>query len=87
MKLVMSAMAPPMFPHVAAERTIATWTFESVGEKETRVDLRQTGWKQGEEWDKAYDYLATGNAQLLDTLRRRFESGPIDWNKEWGGAK
>src|SRR5579871_1622738 len=38
----------------------------------------------GEEWDRAYDYLARGNAQLLETLRRRFVSGPIDWAKEWG---
>ena len=86
-KIVMLAKAPPSFPHVAAEGTTATWTFEPEGEKATRVTLRQTGWKQGEEWDKAYEYLATGNAQLLDTLRRRFENGPIDWAKEWGGAK
>jgi hypothetical protein len=46
--------------------------------------LKQTGWKQGEEWDKAYEYLASGNAQLLATLQRRFEQGPIDWAKEWG---
>ena len=50
----------------------------------TRVTLKQTGWKQGEEWDKAYEYLASGNAQLLATLQRRFEEGPIDWAKEWG---
>jgi len=86
-RLVMSAKAPPMFPHVAAERTTATWTFEPVGDKVTRVKLRQTGWKHGEEWDKAYDYLAVGNAQLLDILRRRFESGPIDWSREWGSPK
>ena len=86
-KLVMSAKAPPMFPHVSAERTTATWIFEPVSEKVTRVSLRQTGWKQGEEWDKAYDYLAVGNAQLLDTLRRRFESGPMDWDKQWGRTK
>lgn len=86
-RLVMSAKAPPMFPHVAAERTRATWTFEPVGEKVTRVVLRQTGWKQGEEWDKAYEYLASGNAQLLETLRLRFETGPIDWGKESGGRK
>ena len=86
-KLVMSAKAPPMFPHVAAERTTATWIFERVGDKVTRVSLHQTGWKEGEEWDKAYEYLAVGNAQLLDTLRRRFENGPIDWDKEWGGTK
>jgi uncharacterized protein YndB with AHSA1/START domain len=86
-KLVMSAKAPPMFPHVAAERTTATWIFEPVGDRVTRVNLRQTGWKQGGEWDKAYDYLAVGNAQLLETLHRRFESGPIDWAKEWGRTK
>ncbi len=44
-KLVMSAKAPPMFPHVAAERTLATWTFEPVAGRLTRVTLRQTGWK------------------------------------------
>lgn len=86
-KLVISAKAPPTFPHVAAERTTATWTFEPVSDKITRVKLRQTGWKAGEEWDKAYEYLAVGNAQLLDTLSRRFESGPIDWAREWGTAK
>lgn len=86
-KLVMSAKAPPMFPHVSAELTTTTWTFEPISDKVTRVKLLQTGWKQGEEWDKAYDYLATGNAQLLETLRRRFVSGPIDWAKEWGDSK
>jgi hypothetical protein len=76
-----------MFPHVAAERTTATWIFEPVSDKVTQIKLQQTGWKEGEEWDKAYDYLAAGNAQLLDTLRRRSESGPIDWNKQGGQAK
>ncbi|HEX4771579.1 MAG TPA: SRPBCC domain-containing protein [Bryobacteraceae bacterium] len=86
--LVMSAMAPPMFPHVRAERTIATWEFIPVDANTTQLTLKQTGWKKGEEWDKAYDYLAAGNAQLLETLQRRFEKGPIDWAKEWGtGSK
>ena len=83
-EIVMSAMAPPSFPIVRAARTTATWTFRSVGVKSTQLTLRQTGWKEGEEWDKAYEYLADGNAQLLGTLLRRFEKGPIDWAKEWG---
>jgi hypothetical protein len=53
----------------------------------TLVRLTQTGWKTGEEWDKAFDYLAQGNAQLLTTLRRRFVDGPLDWAKEWGIPK
>jgi uncharacterized protein YndB with AHSA1/START domain len=83
-ELVMSAMAPETFPHVRAERTTATWQFSAVDAHSTRLVLRQTGWKDGEEWDKAYAYLADGNAQLLGTLHRRFEKGPIDWVKEWG---
>ena len=80
----MSAMAPETFPHVRAERTTATWQFSAVDARSTRLVLKQTGWKEGEEWDKAYAYLAEGNAQLLATLQRRFEKGPIDWVKEWG---
>jgi uncharacterized protein YndB with AHSA1/START domain len=83
-EIVMSAMAPPSFPTVRAERTTATWTFRSLGARSTQLTLRQTGWKEGAEWDKAYEYLADGNAQLLATLLRRFEKGPIDWVKEWG---
>jgi uncharacterized protein YndB with AHSA1/START domain len=83
-ELVMSAMAPPMFPHVREDRTTATWEFRTVDSKTTHVTLKQTGWKDGAEWDKAYDYLADGNAQLLQTLQVRFQKGPIDWAKVLG---
>jgi uncharacterized protein YndB with AHSA1/START domain len=83
--ITLAAMAPEQFPHVRAERTNAKFEFIPTGSS-TLVRLTQTGWKTGEEWDKAYDYLAKGNAQLLWTLHRRFVSGPIDWQKEWGDA-
>lgn len=81
-ELVIRAMAPESFPTVRAERTLAKFEFEARGSS-TIVKLTQTGWKSGEEWDKAYDHLAKGNAELLETLHRRFASGPIDWAKEW----
>ena len=80
-KLVLSAMAPERFPHVRAERTRAVFEFAPAGPGETRVTLTQTGWKQGKEWDDAYEYLSKGNAQLLAQLQQRFEKGPIDWSK------
>jgi uncharacterized protein YndB with AHSA1/START domain len=86
-EVVMSAMSPEAFPHVRADRTTARWEFKAVDKGPTLVRLTQTGWKGGAEWDKAYDYLAAGNAELLETLNRRFVSGPLDWAKEWGGAK
>lgn len=83
-ELVLSAMAPEQFPTVRAQRTTATFQFSSPTSVSTMVRLVQTGWRSGPEWDNAYDHLARGNAQLLETLRRRFVSGPIDWKKEWG---
>jgi uncharacterized protein YndB with AHSA1/START domain len=86
-EMVMSAMAPERFPTVRAERTTATFRFLPQGKGTTLVQLEQTGWKDGDEWDDAYQYLAAGNAQLLETLRRRFVQGPLDWAKEWGPVK
>jgi uncharacterized protein YndB with AHSA1/START domain len=84
-EIVLSAMAPERFPSVRAERTRASFQFESAGDA-TIVRLTQTGWKTGPEWEKAYEYLTAGNAQLLATLHRRFVDGPLDWQKEWGDA-
>jgi uncharacterized protein YndB with AHSA1/START domain len=85
-ELTLAAMAPEWFPTVRQQRTTAKFQFFGAGDS-TVVRLTQTGWKSGEEWDRAYDYLAQGNAQLLATLRRRFTDGPIDWEKEWGLPK
>jgi uncharacterized protein YndB with AHSA1/START domain len=80
-EIVLSALAPDQFPTVRAERTTARFELEDHG-KGTLVRLTQTGWKDGDEWDRAYEYLTAGNAQLLATLHRRFVSGPIDWSKQ-----
>jgi uncharacterized protein YndB with AHSA1/START domain len=82
-EIVLSALAPDKFPNVRAARTRADFTFTAHG-NETIVRLTQTGWQSGPEWDAAYEYLASGNAQLLATLHRRFVSGPLDWEKIFG---
>jgi uncharacterized protein YndB with AHSA1/START domain len=79
-ELVLAALAPDKFPAVRAARTRARFQFEAKGDA-TVVRLTQTGWREGEEWVKAYEYLTVGNAQLLATLHHRFVSGPIDWTK------
>ena len=85
-ELVIAALAPDKFPQVRAERTRAVFQFESHG-KSTVVRLTQSGWKTGDEWTQAYEYLLAGNAQLLATLQRRFVDGPMDWNKVLGNSK
>jgi uncharacterized protein YndB with AHSA1/START domain len=77
--LALSAMAPVQFPTVRRERTTAVFLFNAAGPNATTVQLAQTGWQQGEEWDRALDYLANGNAQLLEALYHRFAVGPAAW--------
>src|SRR6202142_2598000 len=50
-ELVLSAMAPDRFPNVRAQRTKARFRFEALGDS-TLVELTQTGWLQGGEWNK-----------------------------------
>lgn len=80
-QIVISAMAPERFPTVRKDRTTAAFGFEALTPASTKVTLLQTGWKTGEEWDAAYEYLAGGNAELLTQLHQRFTSGPIAWPK------
>lgn len=85
-ELVLDALAPDKFPHVRAEHTRAVFQFEARGNS-TIVRLTQSGWKSGDEWTRAYEYLMAGNAQLLATLHRRFIDGPTDWDKVLGSSK
>ncbi|WP_109485743.1 SRPBCC family protein [Occallatibacter savannae] len=80
-ELVIAALAPEKFPAVRAQRTRAVFSFEPRGSG-TVVRLTQSGWKSGDEWTKAYEYLLAGNAQLLATLHKRFVEGPMDWSKQ-----
>src|SRR5947207_3426084 len=75
-EMTLAALAPDQFPTVRAERTTAR--FEFIARREsTIVPLMQTGRKSGPEGDRANDYLATSNAQLLQAPRRRLVSGPM----------
>ena len=80
-RLEVRALAPERFPTVRQQRTTAVFEFERVTSQSTKVTLTQTGWKEGKEWDEAYEYLAAGNAELLAQLFARFTSGPIDWTR------
>ena len=78
-RLEIRALAPDRFPTVRQERTTAVFELQGVTPRSTKVTMTQTGWKVGPEWDAAYEYLANGNAQLLEQLHTRFTTGPIAW--------
>jgi uncharacterized protein YndB with AHSA1/START domain len=73
--------APPHLPQVRPQFTFVVVRFEPVGPKETRVTLpHRMG--SGGEWDQAYAYFDRAWANVLSNLKKRFDSGPIDWT-EW----
>jgi uncharacterized protein YndB with AHSA1/START domain len=78
-RLELHAMAPEQFPEVRSVGTTAVFELTPLSPTTTRLTLLQTGWKTGQQWDDAYDYLAKGNAQLLAQLHQRFVAGPRTW--------
>ena len=71
--------APPDFGPLRDIRTIVVIFFESVSPNETRLIFHHTGWGKGENWDKLYEYFDRAWGYVLGNLKKRFESGPIDW--------
>jgi uncharacterized protein YndB with AHSA1/START domain len=71
--------APPHLPEARAQRTFVVLRFEPLGERQTRVTLHHTGWGDGGEWDKAYQYFDRAWVSVLGNLKSRFDKGPQDW--------
>jgi uncharacterized protein YndB with AHSA1/START domain len=74
--------APPSLPEARQQRTFVVVRIAPVSATETRVSLRHSGWGDGGEWDKAYQYFDQAWDKVLGNLQTRFEKGPIDWT-DW----
>jgi uncharacterized protein YndB with AHSA1/START domain len=72
--------APPSLPEARQQRTFVVVRLFDVDGKSTRVTLHHTGWGDGGEWDKAYAYFDRAWGNVLANLRKRHESGPMDWS-------
>ena len=71
--------APPSLPEARQQRTFVMLRFEPVSERQVRVTLTHAGWGDGGDWDKAYTYFDRAWGIALGNLKKRFESGPVDW--------
>jgi len=74
--------APPSLPEIRKQRTFVVVRLADVDGKSTRVSLHHTGWGDGSEWDKAYAYFDRAWGNVLANLKKRHDSGPVDWT-EW----
>jgi len=74
--------APPHLAQARAQRTFVVVRIAPVSDKLTRVTLHHTGWGDGGEWDKTFDYFERAWPQVLGNLKKRFDGQPQDWT-EW----
>jgi len=74
--------APPSLPEIRKQRTFVVVRLADVDGKSTRVSLHHTGWGDGAEWDKAYAYFDRAWGNVLTNLKKRHDSGPVDWT-DW----
>ncbi|MEP6874126.1 MAG: SRPBCC domain-containing protein [Burkholderiales bacterium] len=73
--------APPSLPEARRQRTFVIVRLVDVDGKSTRVTLHHTGWGDGGEWDKTYAYFDGAWGNVLGNLKKRHESGPVDWTQ------
>lgn len=74
--------APPHFGELRQKHTQVILHFDQITTELVKVTFDQLGWGKGEEWDKLYEYFDKAWEHVLNNLKKRFESGPIDWSKE-----
>ncbi len=72
--------APPEFPSIRKQRTSVVIRLAQLEQNKTKLSLTQSGWGEGDEWNKVYDYfiIAWGDV-VLPFLKHSLEIGPIDW--------
>jgi uncharacterized protein YndB with AHSA1/START domain len=73
--------APPHLPEARAQRTFVIVRFAAIDDKTTKVTLHHTGWGNGGEWDKTFSYFERAWGGVLGNLKKRFETGPVDWTQ------
>ena len=71
--------APPSLPEARAQRTFVIVRFAAVDDKNTKVTIHHVGWGNGGEWDKTYIYFDRAWGNVLANMKKRFETGPMDW--------
>jgi len=66
-----SGSAPPQFPNVRKGGTWSAYFFEPIDAGHTRVRLSLVGWKEGGEWDDAFNYFLKANPKFLNEVYLR----------------
>lgn len=70
--LAATGSAPDKFPTVQKGGTWGVFFLDSIGDNQTKLRLASVGWKEGGEWDQAFEYFLKANAQFLNMMHKHF---------------
>lgn len=77
---IRNVQAPRALPHRDLFPQISTtMEFEDAGQGRTRVVLTAVGYGKDPGFDVLYRHFEWGNAYTLNELKKRFDTGPVDW--------
>jgi uncharacterized protein YndB with AHSA1/START domain len=77
---IRNVQAPRALPHRDLFPQISTtMEFEDLGGGRTRVVLTAVGYRKDPGFDVLYRHFEWGNAYTLNELKKRFDTGPVDW--------
>jgi uncharacterized protein YndB with AHSA1/START domain len=74
---------PPKFENIRDEKTWVVIEFVKIDENKTKITLTHLGWKDGPEWDGAYEYFNNAWNIVLKRLEYSIKENPIDWENPY----
>ena len=81
MLAIRNVQAPPKAPFdVPTFQSLHTVVLlEPLGDRATTVAVVQPGFRSGEPYDGVLKHFRWGNGWTLEQLKKRFDTGPVDW--------
>lgn len=73
---------PPSLADIREEKTWVVVHFKQLDAERTNVLMHHYGWREGDLWEKAFDYFVKAWDLVLGRLVIRFRDGPIDWRSK-----
>lgn len=74
--------APEHFPTVRAGGTWFVYELEPVGKSKTILRMSLMGWREGEEWDNAFNYFLAANAQWMKMIHAHLATNAASVSKK-----
>ncbi|MCC7267073.1 MAG: SRPBCC domain-containing protein [Caulobacteraceae bacterium] len=74
-----NVQSPPGFPGPKFREIAVIVELEDAGPGTTKVTLTGVGYKSAPDFQTLYGHFEWGNAYSLAELKKRFETGPVDW--------